>query len=65
MSDNQIKTYSPQEIFALGMASIKRKEREQNPVTLDFWKANPLYGFWVIILISIIVVWTLGIVGLI
>lgn len=60
---NTFTKYTSQEIFQMGMEHCKRKDREQLPWTIDFWKANPMFGYWLIIIALMILIFIAGVCG--
>ncbi len=58
-----LKQYTSQELYELGMKHIKRKEREEYPWTIEFWRAKPMLGYWLIVMALIVLTFILGVTG--
>jgi hypothetical protein len=62
-NDYIVPKYTSQEIYELGVKHIKRKEREEYPWTVEFWRAKPMLGYWLIIMALIVITFILGVLG--
>ena len=57
----EIKSYSGNELQNMNADYFKRLDASYQPWRLEFWKQRFMFGYWLVIIVLMITVWTCGI----